>query len=54
MRHPERYTNERRLSYVRIDYCEDGTPTGRLEQVVLPQPPRDAFWDRVLRWLRPM
>ena len=54
MRHPERYTNKRCLNYVRIDYDEDGTPTGRLERVEEPQPPADTLWDRVLRWLRPM
>lgn len=28
--HPERFTNDRKLSYVRIDYADNGQPTGRL------------------------
>jgi len=32
LKHPERYTTERRLNYVRIDYTEDGTPVGRLRE----------------------
>ena len=32
LRHPEQYASERCLSYVRIDYTEDGTPIARLRE----------------------
>ena len=32
LKYPERYTTERRLNYVRIDYTEDGLPVGRLRE----------------------
>ena len=52
MKHPERYTTSRRLTYVRIDYAEDGTPVGRLEEFGQ-QEPAKPLWRRVVDWLRP-
>jgi UDP-2,3-diacylglucosamine pyrophosphatase LpxH len=55
--HPERYTGDRLLSYVRIDYDEEGVPAGRLLAFDAAQPssPADAlrsYWVRMLSWLR--
>jgi len=49
LRHPERYASQRRLNYVRVDYADDGTPLGRLEEFrdpEHPQPPR-SLWRRL-------
>ncbi len=55
--HPERYTGDRLLSYVRIDYDTDGEPAGRLLAFEKAAPPSPAnalrsYWERVLDWLR--
>lgn len=53
--HPERFTNDRRLVYVRIDYSEAGEPSGRLvvyqEQQHKPEPGPLTWWQRVIAWL---
>jgi UDP-2,3-diacylglucosamine pyrophosphatase LpxH len=60
--HPERFTGDRRLSYVRIDYDEEGRPSGRL-LAYEPPPPSEgeveetaetpvSFWDGILAQLR--
>ena len=55
--HPERYVDDRRLSYVRVDYDEEGRPRSRL----LAFEPGDdgpspgalrALWNRFVGWLR--
>ena len=51
-KHPERYTTSRRLTYVRIDYAEDGTPVGRLEEFGQ-QEQAIPLWRRLVDWLRP-
>jgi UDP-2,3-diacylglucosamine pyrophosphatase LpxH len=62
--HPERFTNDRLLNYVRIDYDDAGQPAGRLmtyEPGSTPEPPPEegkpqeqpaSLWDRILTWLR--
>ena len=58
--HPERFTNDRRLSYVRIDYDEAGQPIGQLleyELQVQPGPTPSpvtspSLWERIVNWLR--
>jgi UDP-2,3-diacylglucosamine pyrophosphatase LpxH len=58
--HPERFTDDRKLSYVRIDYDRDGQPTGQLCEFVpksLLELPADEgtateWWHRFLLWLR--
>jgi len=58
--HPERFTRDRQLTYVRIDYDPTGRPFGRLMQYQ-PNPedldedgtnPPASFWSRLLAWLR--
>jgi hypothetical protein len=58
--HPERYTGDRLLTYVRIDYDPTGRPFGRLMEYK-PKPedldegdgtPPASFWSRLLAWLR--
>jgi UDP-2,3-diacylglucosamine pyrophosphatase LpxH len=63
--HPERFTDDRLLSYVRIDYDEAGQPSGQL-LACEPRPasereneeeeePVEAFvsiWERVVAWFR--
>ena len=59
-RHPERFTNDRRLSYVRIDYDGAGQPIGQLleyELQVQPGPTPSpvtspSLWERIVNWLR--
>ncbi len=60
--HPERFTDERLLSYVRINYDDAGEPSGRLMAY---EPPADpglegkdpdpepaaSFWTRFAAWL---
>jgi hypothetical protein len=58
--HPERFTGDRLLSYVRVDYDEQGRPSGRLlahEPPVpqpVPSPPEPpetlSWWQRVKAW----
>ena len=36
LKHPERYTSERCLNYVRIDYTDEGVPIGRLKEFRYP------------------
>lgn len=58
--HPEWFTDERRLSYVRIDYDEEGQPHGKLVDYKLPEKRQPApspvaapsFWERIMQWLR--
>jgi UDP-2,3-diacylglucosamine pyrophosphatase LpxH len=55
--HPERYTDDRLLSYVRIDYDEGGVPAGRLLAFETAEPPSPAdalrsYWERVLNWFK--
>ena len=58
--HPERFTEDRVLSYVRIDYDEEGQPSGRLlscEQAA-DEAARGlvdgvtSIWHRIEEWLR--
>jgi UDP-2,3-diacylglucosamine pyrophosphatase LpxH len=53
--HPERFTNQRRLTYVRVDYDAANRPTGRMMTYetregldTRPLP----LWQRILAWLR--
>lgn len=58
-KHPERFTNDRLLSYVRINYDEAGEPIGELLSY---QPGQKAnlgtsseplsLWDRIIGWFR--
>jgi UDP-2,3-diacylglucosamine pyrophosphatase LpxH len=60
--HPERFTGDRKLSYVRIDYDEEGRPSGQLLEYEPPPPPEVvneetpetplSFWDEILAELR--
>jgi hypothetical protein len=60
--HPERFTLDRKLSYVRIDYDEEGRPSGQLleyEPSPPPEVPKEetaeaplSFWDGILAQLR--
>jgi len=60
--HPERFTGDRKLSYVRIDYDEDGRPSGQLREYEPPPPPEvkkeeaakapASFWEGILAQLR--
>ena len=50
--HPEKYTNQRRLTAVRIDYDEMGAPSGQLLELSEEEPPVLSFWQRVASWLR--
>ena len=57
--HPERFTNDRRLSYVRINYDEAGEPTGELLSFELngvPNPGTSStslsLWARITGWFR--
>jgi UDP-2,3-diacylglucosamine pyrophosphatase LpxH len=60
--HPELFTGDRLLSYVRIDYDDEGQPTGtlcdykpspipELEPKKKVQPP-PSLWERVVAWFR--
>jgi UDP-2,3-diacylglucosamine pyrophosphatase LpxH len=58
--HPEWFTDERRLSYVRIEYDKDGQPHGELldykpgkKRQSAPLPvPKPSVWQRIVRGLR--
>ena len=59
--HPERFTDDRLLSYVRIDYDDGGQPTGRLLAFEPPPTPDQepeeeqqlaSFWTRLVAWLK--
>lgn len=58
--HPELFTDDRQLSYVRIDYDETDQPVGSLQTFeppdgVLPEEPETpplSWWERFLAWLR--
>jgi len=58
--HPEWFTEERRLSYVRIDYDEEGQPDGKLldykpgrKRQPAPSPVAGlSLWERLVRGLR--
>ncbi len=54
--HPERFVDDRRLTYVRVDYDEGGQPVGQLldfappdSEPVAPEPL--SWWQRFLAWL---
>lgn len=53
--HPERFTEDRQRSYMRIDYDQAGQPSGQL-LIYQPAPTPEqepkvaALWDRVLGW----
>ena len=58
--HPERFTDNRLLSYVRIDYDDTGEPSGRLMNYEPPPDPeggdraperKKSFWQRLFEWL---
>jgi len=55
--HPERYTNDRRLVYVRVDYDDAGRPQGSLivyrpqQPIPGPQPPVAGLLQRIIAWL---
>lgn len=59
-KHPERFTGDRQLSYIRINYDADGDPVGQLLQYVpkeerSPGPDPEvtsSLWDRILTWFR--
>jgi len=58
LKHPERYTSQRQLNYVRIDYTEDGTPIGRLKEFRYPEQGQrlgrnlaKPLWRKVCDWL---
>ncbi len=60
--HPERFTEDRLLSYVRIDYDDAGQPSGNLlsyepaeeppaqERPTVSAPP--SFWERLVAWFK--
>jgi UDP-2,3-diacylglucosamine pyrophosphatase LpxH len=55
--HPERFTDEKRLTYVRVDYDVGGQPTGHLvdHRPLFPMGgggDGQTFWSRVLDWFR--
>lgn len=63
--HPERFTDDRLLSYVRVDYDDSGQPVGHLltyqpgEEPPIPPtppspptPPAPSPWERCVAWLR--
>ena len=58
--HPERFTDDRVLNYVRIDYDEEGQPSGRLLKYdpVADGPSRgmidgdSSIWHRIEDWFR--
>jgi UDP-2,3-diacylglucosamine pyrophosphatase LpxH len=58
--HPEWFTDDRRLSYVRIDYDEGGQPHGKLldyeplekRQLAPASMAEPSFWERIVRELR--
>jgi hypothetical protein len=51
--HPDRFTDDRRLSYVRIDYTDGGEPVGRLMEYRAPAnaQPGSSAWKRMGTWL---
>ena len=51
-RHPEQYTNDRRLTCVRIDYAPDGTPTAQLRELRREEPEPERWWQRLWGWVR--
>ena len=55
--HPERYTGDRLLSYVRVDYDDGGAPLGQLLAYEVAERPAPAdrlrlYWEQVLNWLK--
>jgi UDP-2,3-diacylglucosamine pyrophosphatase LpxH len=53
--HPERFTEDRRLCYVRIDYDDEGQPQGRLLAYDTEErlgAPALSWWRRLEAWLR--
>ena len=58
-RHPDKFANDRTLSFARIDYDDAGQPVGRcdvyLPQTVVPLDPESAIrllWQRLVDWFR--
>jgi UDP-2,3-diacylglucosamine pyrophosphatase LpxH len=60
--HPERFTEDRVLSYVRVDYDQDGQPSGELRsfELAVDGPGRalaegiPSIWHRIEAWFRRM
>jgi UDP-2,3-diacylglucosamine pyrophosphatase LpxH len=60
--HPEWFTGNRKLNYVRIDYDEEGRPSGQLLEYELPPPPEVvveeteeapvSLWDEIVAQVR--
>jgi UDP-2,3-diacylglucosamine pyrophosphatase LpxH len=53
--HPERFTDQRRLTYVRVDYDAANRPSGCLMTYEPPERPDASplpWWQRMLAWLR--
>jgi UDP-2,3-diacylglucosamine pyrophosphatase LpxH len=57
--HPERFTDDRQLNFVRIDYDEAGDPVGRLmvyvsevELLSGPLPDISSLWQRIVGWFQ--
>jgi hypothetical protein len=58
--HPELFTGDRQLNYVRIDYDDAGQPAGELRtfdpsDVAPPEEPETpplSWWEKFLAWLR--
>ncbi len=50
-KHPERYSQDRHCTYVRIDYGADGVPAAELREVEPRIERRRPAWKRLLRWL---
>ena len=51
-RRPEQFTNHRALTYVRINYDEQGVPQGQLRELHVEEPPAQGPWMRLHGWLR--
>jgi UDP-2,3-diacylglucosamine pyrophosphatase LpxH len=53
--HPERFTDDRRLCYIRIDYDDEGQPLGKLLSYDTGQRlgvPRPSWWRRLVAYVR--
>jgi hypothetical protein len=51
LRNPDEYTAERMLTYVRIDYDQEGHPLARLQTVEHPEE-RRTLWEEITDWFR--
>ena len=52
-RNPARYQDDRRLTYVRVDYDEAGVPHGALHTLTLDAAPERTLWQRFRAWVAP-